>query len=516
MSVVIVWGQSRFREMMCSFSKFFLIGLLADIALSPTGKAAQAFDANQSLRFFNKQEVRMTAISTANSSTEQLLTAETVAKIDAYLDAYAQTGKFSGSVTITQGQIGGMTRSYDLANREHQVANTGTTKFRIGSVTKQFTAVAILQLQEKGLLDVQAPVSTYLPDYPNGDLITVHHLLTHTAGIPEYLDPEVFPDLAEWMRLSSSLDQLVDRFKDLPLEFEPGEKFKYSNSGYVLLTQIIETVAEQPYAEYLQANVFDPLGMKNTGYEVPQTVISNLAQGYLFIGKETYLQASPFDMSIPQGAGGLYSTVEELANWNRFLHEDEYPAVLRKTAKAMMMTPIVQMEPEESPDTFYGYGLVIDNHLGRQRVHHNGGISGFASSLARYPDEALTIVVLSNFETALPSRIMKDLAAIAFGEPYEIPTQPEAITLDPAIYEKYAGTYQLLPAMQITIRVEDGELTAQATGQNSFVLYPTSETDFFAEVADITVTFSLSKAGTIEGLTLRQMGQELFAPKIEE
>ncbi len=458
----------------------------------------------------------MTATLTADSSTQPLMTAESVAKIDAYLNAYAQTGKFSGSMTITEGLMGGMTRSYDLANREHQVANTGTTKFRIGSLTKQFTSVAILQLQEKGLLDVQAPVSTYLPNYPNGDLITVHHLLTHTAGLPEYLDPKAFLDLAEWMRLSSSLDQLVDRFKDLPLEFEPGEKFKYSNSGYVLLTQIIETVAKQPYAEYLQANVFAPLEMKDTGYEVPQTVISNLAQGYLFIGKETYLQASPLDMSIPQGAGGLYSTAEDLSNWNRWLYVDEGSAVLSRTAREMMMTPIVQMEPAENPDAFYGYGLVIDNHLGRQRVQHNGGISGFASSLAYYPGEALSIVALSNFETALSSRIVKDLAAITFSEPYEIPMQPEAITLEPSIYEKYVGTYQLLPEMQLIIRVKDGELTAQATGQNSFVLYPTSETDFFAEVVDITVTFSLSEVGTVERLTLRQMGQEFFAPKIEE
>ncbi|MGC1216680.1 MAG: DUF3471 domain-containing protein, partial [Phormidesmis sp.] len=150
------------------------------------------------------------------------------------------------------------------------------------------------------------------------------------------------------------------------------------------------------------------------------------------------------------------------------------------------------------------------------RVHHNGGISGFASSLTRYPNEALTIVVLSNLGTALPGRIAEELAAIAFNEPDETPTRPEAIDLDPAIYEKYVGTYQLLPEMQIAIRVEDGELTAQATGQDSFVLYPTSETEFFAEVADITVMFSLSYAGSVEGLTLRQMGQELVAPRIEE
>ncbi|MGB7251911.1 MAG: serine hydrolase [Phormidesmis sp.] len=460
----------------------------------------------------------MTATLTADSSTDALLLPAAVTQIDTYLNALFEMGRFSGTVAITQGEAATVTRSYGLANRAHQVANAPTTKFRIGSVTKQFTAAAILQLAEKGQLDVQAPVSTYLPDYPNGDRITVHHLLTHTAGISEYLNPEVFPDLLEWMRQPSSLDQLVDRFKDLPLEFQPGEKFSYSNSGYVLLTQIIEAVSRQPYADYLQANFFDPLGMSDTGYEVPQMVIDNLAQGYLFVGNDMYIQASPVDMSIPQGAGGLYSTVEDLSLWTQWLHrESEESSVLSKTAKATLMTPIVPMAAEESSEAFYGYGLVRDTHFGRQRVHHNGGISGFASSVAHYPDETLTIVVLSNFETAVPARIMEDLAAIAFAELYEIPQPLEAIELDPAIYERYVGTYQLLPEMQVTIRVVEGQLTAQATDQESFVLYPTSETDFFAEVADITVTFSLDEAGTeadaAVGLTLRQMGQELFAPK---
>ncbi len=408
-------------------------------------------------------------------------------------------------------------RSYGFANREHEVANDLQTKFRIGSVTKQFTAVAILQLQEQGLLDVRSLISAYLPDYPEGDRITIHHLLTHTAGIPEYLDPEVFPDLAEWMRLPATLEQLVDRFKNLPLEFEPGEKFKYSNSGYILLTQIIETVSGQSYADYVQTRIFEPLGMSNTGYETPQTVIPHLAQGYLSIGSEIYLQASPFDMSLPQGAGGLYSTAEDLSSWNQWLYGEAIDqSVLSEAARDSLLPPAVKMEPEVSPDAFYGYGLVLDTHLARQRIHHGGGISGFTSALAYYPKEVLTVVVLSNLETAVSGRIAADLAAIALGEPYEVPQQPEAVEVDPAVYERYTGTYQLLPEMQVTIRVEGNELTAQATGQGAFVLYPTSETDFFAQVADITVTFSLTEDETVEGLILRQLGRELFAPKTDE
>ncbi|MEM9162317.1 MAG: serine hydrolase [Cyanobacteria bacterium P01_F01_bin.4] len=443
-----------------------------------------------------------------------------IAAIDAYLDAHNQTGRFSGNVMIARDGKPLLTRSYGMANWEHEVANTPETKFRIGSITKQFTAVAILQLQEQNLIDVNAPISTYLPDYPEGDRITVHHLLTHTSGIPEYLDPEAFPDIEEWLRLPSTLDQIVARFQDLPLEFDPGEKFKYSNSGYILLTQILETVSEQPYADYMTAKVFEPLDMNNTGYEVPRTVIPRLAQGYFFAGGDTHshLQAPPFDMSLPLGAGGLYSTVADLVTWNQWLYgENPAPTVLSETAKAALLRPVAKMDaPEDSPDAFYGYGLVLDSHLERQRIHHNGGISGFLSVLAYYPDETLTISVLTNFGNQPPGPIADDLAAIMFGEPYELPTQAEEIEVDPALYEKYVGTYQLLPEMQVTMRIEEGQLVGQATGQESFILYPSSETAFFAKIVDVTVTFSLADNGTVEGFTLRQLGEELFAPRVGE
>ena len=444
--------------------------------------------------------------------------------IEAYLDAAAEVKHFSGAVLILQSadatspteSPSPIIRTYGLANQEHQVAIAPETKFRIGSVTKQFTAAAILQLQEKKLLDLQVPISEYLPDYPQGDRITIHHLLTHTAGIPEYLNPEAFPDLQEWLRQTSTLEQIVARIQAVPLNFEPGEKFNYSNSGYILLTQIIEFVSGESYADYLQTHFFDPLALANTGYETPPFVIPQLAQGYLFMGNDTYLHSQPLDMSLPQGAGGLYSTVADLAQWTQWLHSNTESDVLSADARKRLMQPAVLMEPDTRPELFYGYGIVIDTHLERSRTHHSGGISGFASTLARYPDESLTIAVLSNLETATPSQIAEDIAAIAFDKPYQLPKLQAAIDLDPALYEKYIGTYQLLPEMQVAINVVDGQLTAQATGQESFVLYPTSEVNFFATVAEIEVTFSLSDSKEVEGLTLRQLGRDLFAPKIEQ
>ncbi|MEM8613028.1 MAG: serine hydrolase [Cyanobacteria bacterium P01_H01_bin.105] len=504
-----------------------LIGVAVGVTWS-TDAIAQIVSSDLTpFQLLHPQNISMIAIappsdinpSLSNTALETTLTVEKIAEIDAYLAAHEQTGRLSGGLMIAYGDEPTFIRNYGLANREHSVANTPETKFRIGSITKQFTAVAILQLQEQGLLDVQAPISDYLPDYPGGNRITSHHLLTHTSGIPEYLDGEIFPDILEWMRLSFTLEQLIDRFKDLPLEFDPGEHFKYSNSGYVLLTQIIETISEQSYADYMQTNVFTPLGMINTGYEIPKAVIPNLAQGYLFIGDDLYLQTEPIDMSLPQGAGGLYSTLQDLARWNHWLY-GTIPAaqpILSETSIELLTTAAVQMDtPEDYPDTFYGYGLVSDSHLDRKRIHHNGGINGFRSSLMHYPEENLTISVLLNLNSQSPEPIAEGLAAILFDEPYTTPQQRKAIDLDPALYEKYVGTYQVLPELQVKLWVENNQLMSQATGQDSFVLYPSSETEFFARIVDIVVRFKLNDDGTVAGFVLYQLEQELFAPKLTE
>jgi CubicO group peptidase (beta-lactamase class C family) len=469
------------------------------------------------------------------------LLAQKETEIDAYLAAYREIEQWSGNVLIRQGSGPALVRSDGLANHEHGVANTADTKFRIGSVTKQFTAVAILQLQEKGLLDVQAPVSTYLKDYPGGDGITVHQLLLHTAGIPEYLDSERFPDLMTWMRSPATAKEIRDRTQNLPLDFEPGSEHKYSNSGYVLLTEIIETLSQQSYADYVRTQILEPLGMTNSGYEVPQTIIPHLAQGYLYLGKDILYQALPMDMTIPQGAGGLYSTVGDLAIWNQWLYGEadnsetgDSPAnsptansptansptlntpILSPVAKAQLMASAVDITLPGSAETAYGYGLVSDTHLNRQRLFHSGGISGFASFLAYYPTEQLTIASLSNFETALPGEVASTLAAIVLGEPYELPQSRVMANIDRTVYQDYVGTYQLLPEMVIEIRVEAGELVAQATGQDSFTLLPSSTTDFYGEAVDITIAFARDENGTVEGFIFNQLGQELFAPKINK
>ena len=433
------------------------------------------------------------------------------AELDAYLQAHYETGRFMGAAIVSQSdefQSGEtvFVNSYGMANLEHQVPHTRSTKFRIGSITKQFTAAAILQLQDRGLLDVQAPIATYLPDYPNGERITLHHLLTHTAGIPN------LNDYLELIKQPITLEDLIARFRDLPLDFEPGEQYRYSNSGYTLLTQVIEQVSGQSYADYLQTQLFTPLNLEDTGYEHPLAVIDALANGYRFMG-EGYQQAEYINTAVSAGAGGLYSTLGDLVRWHQFLmNADKRPAgILSDAAITAMKSPQVAMG-EDAPDLSYGYGLVI----GKQGfIFHAGGINGFMTYLGSLPEQGITVAVLSNVENANPSLMAEDLLAILRGESYDLPTNEAAATVDLDVLEGYIGTYQVTPEFQVAITVESGQLHIQGTGQPMIPLYPASENEFFARMLEFRIVFNTALDGTVESATLLQNGQELPAPRVD-
>ena len=439
-------------------------------------------------------------------------TAALAAEMDAYVQAHHDVMQFMGTALVVRGGETVFSQGYGMASLEHQLPNTPQTRFRLGSVTKQFTAAAILQLQDRGLVDVQAPVSTYLPDYPN-KTITLHHLLTHTAGIPNLTS---FPDYFEWMKLPTTLDDLIVRFKDLPLEFEPGSQYRYSNSGYVLLTQVIETVSGQSYDNYVTENLLVPLGMKATGYEQPLAIVPGLASGYQ-IAAGNYQQAAHIDMSVPQGAGGLYSTAADLVRWNQFLFGkgSENAAVLSDRTRAAMTSPQVSLGIEAAPNLFYGYGLMIDSQFEQPLVGHGGGINGFVTSLVYVPEQEATIVVLSNVESINPNQMTSDLVAMLLGNSYELPQALDTATVDAAVLDRYVGTYQLTPDFQITLTVKDGQLYGQGTGQPAIALYPASETEFFARVPELRIVFSPAADGTVDSLSLIQGGQTSTAPRAD-
>jgi len=416
---------------------------------------------------------------------------DAASKLDEYMNAATKLGKFSGSVLVAQKGRVLLSKGYGMANYELDVPNTPQTKFRLGSITKQFTAMAIMQLQEKGLLNIDEPVTKYLPDYPKtGDKFTIRNLLNHTAGVPNLTS---FPDFISTMTLASPLDKTVSRFKDKPLDFEPGSKFQYSNSGYVLLAAVIEKVSGKSYEAFLNENIFQPLGMKNTGCERNDTVLKNRASGYQ--KNEDGLSNSQFiHMTIPVGGGNIYSTVEDLYVWDRALYTEK---LVKKSTLEQIFTPFKGS---------YGFGWVITTAFNRKLITHNGGINGFATDLARFVDDDVFIVLLNNFENKGPGGLRRDLSAIVFGEKYEMPAERKAIALDPKIFDSYAGRYQLVDGPLLKITREGDRLMAGPEGQEPAQLFPESETKFFLKAVDGQISFVRDEAGAVTGLIFHNPG----------
>jgi CubicO group peptidase (beta-lactamase class C family) len=287
----------------------------------------------------------------------------------------------------------------------------------------------------------------------------------------------------------------------LPLQFTPGEKFHYNNSGYYLLGLIIEKAAAKPYEDVLHEQIFAPLGMKDTGYDHSGTILPNRASGYS-LDKGKLVNAQYLDMGQPYSAGALYSTVEDLLRWDEALYTEK---LLPKKALAAIFTP---------GKNDYAYGWVVRESSKRKMIAHGGGINGFSTFISRYPAERATVIVLSNSESANTGLIAGDLAAMLFGEKYEVPRERVEAKVDPKVFDAYVGEYQLAPDFSITVTLEDSHLMTQATGQSKVEIYPESETKFFLKVVDAQITFMRDEKGNVTQLILHQGGMDRPAKKV--
>ncbi len=414
--------------------------------------------------------------------------AQTATKIDEYMQALIKLDRFSGAILVAKDGKVIRSAAYGLANAEWNIPNQPDTKFRIGSITKQFTAMAIMMLQERGKLCVSDPMCEYVPDCPTRwQPITIHELLTHTSGIPDYVE---FPDFPEIQALPATPEELIARFRDKPLRFTPGEKFEYCNSGYVLLGFIIERLSGQPYQDFLQQNIFNVLKMKDTGYDTHAAIVMHRAAGYeKDAGKLE--NAKYIDPSNAYAAGALYSTVKDLMIWDQALYTNKL--VSAKTLQEIF-TPYKEL---------VGYGWAIGTMFNRRIQHHNGGIDGFVSNFVRFPDDKVLIVVLSNRDGVPVDSISKDLAAIVFGEKYELPKARTVVKLDPAKYRHYVGTYRVTADIALTVTNEGDRFFAKLSGNDEkFELFPESETEFFSETPPVDLVFARDSQGDISGVTI--------------
>ena len=315
------------------------------------------------------------------------------------MKSYDKNTKFMGSILLAKDGRTIFEKSYGMANAEWKVSNTSATRFNIGSLTKQFTGLAILMLADRGKLTLEDKVSRFYDRSPDAwNDVSIYNLLSHTSGIP---NAEI-SDFPKGIAQHYSPEELIEIFRNKPLDFPAGSKRKYSNSGYYLLGYIIEKVTGQKYADFIQNNIFDPLSMRNSGYESNASLIQYRASGYGVDG-DKLLNADYLDWSIPYSAGGLYSTAEDLLRWDQAL----------RTEKLLSKPWLDRLfDPDKSG---YNYGWFIRDENGRRRIYHEGGNPGFASYIARYPDQKLVVIVLSNLEISPASTIGIDLASLYFG-----------------------------------------------------------------------------------------------------
>jgi CubicO group peptidase (beta-lactamase class C family) len=424
--------------------------------------------------------------------------AQDVGRMEQVIQSMTPGNRFMGAVLVARGENILLSKGYGSANLEWEVANSPASKFRIGSVTKQFTAAAILLLEERGRLSVDDPVRKHLADAPAAwQDVTIFHLLTHTSGIPSFTG---FPDYQSTMALPVTIEKLVERFRDKPLEFKPGDRMNYSNSGYVLLGHLIEKISGKSYAQFLQENIFTPLGMTGSGYDSNAVVIAYRASGY-GPGPNGPVNAPFLHMTIPHGAGALYSTTEDLLRWNQAL----YGGKLLTAASLKRMTTPVKND--------YGFGLVITTSNGRTTFSHSGGINGFNSYLAYYPESRVTVAVLANINGPGADDLGGKLSALAHGQPVVLPTERKEITLTTQVLARYVGTYQLAPGTDLTIRLDGSQLIAQLGGQKPLPIFPESETRFFLRAVDAQLDFVRDDKGAVTHAILHQNGRETKAAR---
>jgi CubicO group peptidase (beta-lactamase class C family) len=357
--------------------------------------------------------VILCGVISAASSLGQADRSKSFDKEDAYIRSEVATHFFRGAVLVgIDGKIV-FEKAYGSGDEEWGANNTVHTKFRVASLTKQFTAACILLLQERGRLHVHDPISRYLSGLPTAwQEITLHQLLTHTSGIPNSTNRR---ENARIDRTGATPQQMIALVGDKPLDFAPGTKWSYSNTGYFLLGMIVEKVSGQSYAGFLRTNIFDPLGMRDSGYDSARDILKERASGYEVIDGHI-ANANFIDMSVPFSAGGIYSTVEDLFRWNQALAEDG--KLLSAESRKQMFTEYPEATHEGQ---HYGYGVVISRlKFGRLLYYHGGGVEGFSSSIQRYPEDRVCIVILSNLDSYKPWELGDHIASGLFGQPLPI------------------------------------------------------------------------------------------------
>jgi CubicO group peptidase (beta-lactamase class C family) len=408
-----------------------------------------------------------------------------VERMDKLVQSYADAQMFMGSVLVAQHGKVLFSKSYGWADAEWNIPNSPTTKFNIASVTKQFTAASILLLEERGKLKTDDPVKKYLPDAPAAwDKITIYNLLTMTSGIPD--DGITYEP--------GSPGGLV--FRERPLDFQPGGKWDYKNHNYFVLGRLVERVSGQSYADFLQENIFKPLGMNDSGLSSVVAIIPHRASGY-WPAAEGMENAERLNFSgaalAVAPSGGIYSTTEDMLRWENGLFGGK---LLTAASLRKMTTPFKHD---------YACGLYARHVDGRLLIDYDGNNIGYTAQMAYYPEDELAVVVLANLNSYATGKINTALAALAHGEAVGFTPPPREIPLHKDVLAQYVGTYEFSDS-ELVLTLEGSHLVAQFGA--TFPLFAASETKFFSKGWDLQFEFSKNEKGEFTSVTKHYNGED--------
>ncbi len=398
-------------------------------------------------------------------------------------EQFKPDGTGCAALVASKGQII-YKKAFGMANLELNVPMKPEMVFRIGSITKQFTAIAILQLMEQGKLSLQDDITKFIPDYPtHGYKITVEHLLTHTSGIKSYTNVSEF---AGYIRIDKTPEEVIKIFRNLPMDFAPGTKWNYNNSGYFLLGYIIEKASGKSYPDYIEENFFKPLGMTGSLFGSDTKIVKNRASGYQPEG-DGVKNAEIMSMTLPYAAGSIQSTVEDLFKWNQAIHS--YKLVKKET----LQKAFTEYKLSDGKGTAYGYGWMLKQVQGSPTIEHGGAINGYLCNAIYLPGEDVFVAVFSNSNGKSPDQVSVKMAALAIGKPYNL----TEIQVDPASLDQYIGVYENQDGQKRTITKEGNQLYSQRQGSTRYAIKPSAKDKFFFENSLTTITFNRDAAGKV-------------------
>lgn len=421
------------------------------------------------------------------------------AKLDELVSAYAKEFRFNGAVLVaSQGKIL-LDKGYGLRDVSNNSINDEHSIFKIGSLTKQFTAALVLKLQEMKKLSVNDKLSKYFPAYPKGDSITIDQLLHHTSGIYNYSGNREF--MKNEITKPQDRKAMMALFQDKPLDFSPGTQWKYSNSAYVLLGFIIEDVSGMNYYAAVRKYIFAPAGMKESGFDFTRLSDPKKTTGYMRLIEQTNTVAPLVDSSVPFSAGAIYSTTADLYRWNQAMWNYK---VISKASTQLALTPVKNK---------YGYGLFIDSLYGKRKVEHSGSIPGFNSNMVTIPADQTCVILLGNASTNFLDTMAKSLLAILYNKPYSIPEPFKRMAISTTDLKEFEGAFADGAMPPFKVWLEDGKLIGQPEGQEALEMRPEKKDLFFIREEEAHVRFNRNDKDQIISLSIIQGSREMSIPK---